>query len=63
MPAPEQLKPRPSQRLITFRLNDRDDRALRGLAKRAEMGPSTLARRIIEHYLQEHAPNRGGARS
>lgn len=55
MPSPEELKPRNSRRLITFRLNDDDDAALRALAARAQLGPSTLVRRVIEHYVREHA--------
>jgi hypothetical protein len=56
MPSPEELKPRNSRNLITFRLNDDDDAALRTLAERVGLGPSTLARRVIEHYVREHAP-------
>jgi hypothetical protein len=57
MPAPAQLKPRRNSRnLIAFRLNDDEDDALRALAATSGMGPSTLARRIVEHYLGQHAP-------
>lgn len=57
MPSPEQLRrPQTSRRLITFRLNDDADQILRLLAQRAGLGPSTLARRVIEHYVRDHAP-------
>jgi predicted DNA-binding protein len=62
MPTPEQLRPKPSQRLITFRLSDDEHGALLLLAERAQVGHSTLVRRIVEHYIVEHAPRRGAKR-
>ena len=63
MPSPEELRPKSSQHPITFRLNDEDHAALLRLAESAEMGHSTLVRRIVEHYIHEHAPRRGAKRS
>lgn len=60
-PSPEALgAPRPlaSQRVVTFRLDDREHEALLGLAERAGLGHSALARRIVEAYINEHAPAR-----
>ena len=64
MPPPEQLtaKQRRTQRLITFRLNGDEDTLLRAIAEAADIGPSTLARRIVEHYVREHAPRKTGKR-
>ncbi len=46
---------------VCFRLRDADHDALLALAERAGVGHSTLARRIVEHYIKEHAPrNRRG---
>ncbi len=62
-PRPEVLgKPRVmSRRVVTFRLHDADHDALLGLAGRAGIGHSALARRIVENYITEHAPrNRRG---
>ena len=42
--------------VVTFRLDDDEHAALLTLAKRANLGPSALARRIVEAYIAEHAP-------
>lgn len=64
MPPPEELKrPRATRNPINFRLNDDDWEALHALAARADTGPSSLARRIVEHYIREHAPRGGVKRS
>jgi hypothetical protein len=63
MPSPEALKrPRATRNPINFRLNDDDWEMLHALAARAEAGPSSFARRIVEHYLREHAPRRAAKR-
>lgn len=56
MPSPEELRPSTSKNVLTFRLDDPELAALRALAARADLGVSTLVRRIIETYIQEHAP-------
>jgi hypothetical protein len=65
-PPPEALnKPRerkPIRSPVTFRLTEADEEALHALAKRAQMGASALARRIVEHYIREHAPRTGAKR-
>lgn len=63
MPSPEELRPKSSQHPVTFRLTDDDHAALLQLAAGAQMGHSTLVRRIVEHYIQEHVPHRGAKRS
>jgi len=63
MPSPQELRPKSTQCPVTFRLNDDDHAALLALAASASMGHSTLVRRIVEHYIQEHAPRRGAKRS
>lgn len=58
-PRPEELAKRltlQSQRVVTFRLSDPEHAALLALAERADLGPSAFARRIVEHYINEHAP-------
>ncbi len=40
--------------MVTFRLSDPQLEELRALAKRAGLGSSALARRIVEHYIAEH---------
>jgi predicted DNA-binding protein len=64
MPPPHELRrnkaPPPT---VTFRLNDEDHAELLLLAERGGMGHTTLVRRIVEHYIQEHAPRRGARRS
>jgi len=62
-PSPKALadRPPPSQRMVSFRLREPEHAALLALAERAGIGHSALARRIVEHYINEHAPrNRGG---
>jgi predicted DNA-binding protein len=63
MPSPIELKPKSTQHPVTFRLNDEDHAALLALAATASMGHSTLVRRIVEHYIHEHAPRHGAKRS
>ncbi|MGE0397228.1 MAG: hypothetical protein AB7T06_10950 [Kofleriaceae bacterium] len=41
--------------MVTFRLDDAEHEALLGLSKRANLGPSALARRIVEAYIHAHA--------
>jgi hypothetical protein len=48
---------------VTFRLTEVDEDALHALAERAKLGPSAFARRIVEHYIREHAPRAGMKRS
>lgn len=43
---------------VIFRITDAEDTALRALAERAGIGPSTLARLIIEQYLTKNALTR-----
>jgi hypothetical protein len=45
---------------VTFRLTDQDRDRFLDLATRAGLGESTLARRIIEDYINEHAPRGRG---
>lgn len=59
LPAPEDLGRDTSRRLpISFRLTDADHDALLALAERAGVGHSTLARRVVEHYIREHSARR-----
>jgi hypothetical protein len=63
MPRPEELARRQplSRHMISFRLSDPEYDELQRLAHRAGMGHSALARRIVEHYINAHAPrNRRG---
>jgi predicted DNA-binding protein len=47
--------------MVSFRLSDPEHEALLALAEKAGVGHTTLARRIVEHYINEHAPrNRRG---
>lgn len=67
-PAPEALNkprpaPKPKRSPVTFRLTEADEDALHALAGRAKLGPSAFARRIVEHYIREHAPRSGAKRS
>lgn len=61
-PGPEALgRAMYARQPVCFRLRDADHDALLALAERAGVGHSTLARRIVEHYIKEHAPrNRRG---
>jgi len=64
MPSPSELRrPTSSPQTVTFRLNDEDHAALLALAEKAQMGHTTLVRRVVEHYIHEHAPRRGAKRS
>jgi predicted DNA-binding protein len=67
MPPPEAFRrppvPKPKRSPVTFRLTEADEDALHALAKRAQLGASSFARRIVEHYIREHAPHAGAKRS
>ena len=54
--------PKPKRSPVTFRLTEADEEELHKLAKRARLGASALARRIVEHYIREHAPRAGAKR-
>lgn len=66
MPPPEALnQPRerkPTRSPVTFRLSEADEDALHALAARAQLGASAFARRIVEHYIREHASRSGAKR-
>lgn len=62
MPSPEELRPSTSKHVLTFRLDDPELEALRALAARADLGVSTLVRRIVETYIEDHAPREGRKR-
>lgn len=60
--SPDELLQKRSKHLsVTFRLDEERDALLRLLAKslrggsKTRGGPSTLARRIVEEYLDQHA--------
>lgn len=61
-PTPEELNPqRPGKKKrspLTFRLADAYEDAFLVLCRRADLGRSAFARRIVEHYIREHAPAR-----
>lgn len=61
-PTPEQLNPRRGRTAprspVTFRLTAPYEDAFLLLARRARLGRSAFARRIVEHYIREHAPQR-----
>ena len=62
-PSPQELAGRVSRskNMVSFRLSDPEYEALLALAEKAGIGHSALARRIVEHYINEHAPrNRRG---
>jgi predicted DNA-binding protein len=42
--------------MVCFRLSDPEYGTLLALSEQAGIGHSTLARRIVEHYINEHAP-------
>jgi predicted DNA-binding protein len=42
--------------MVSFRLSEPEYEALLALSKKAGIGHSALARRIVEHYINEHAP-------
>ncbi len=52
--APEKIK----AELITFRLKGVDARKLRTLAKRLKVGRSSMARLIVEKFINDHDPER-----
>ena len=41
---------------VSFRLRPAEANVLKALAERAGVGPSTLARLIVQRYLSEHPP-------
>jgi len=51
-PGPPKKKRSP----ITFRLSPVDEVALHTLATSVDLGASAFARRIVENYIQQHAP-------
>lgn len=55
-PGPESLAQPTQATPVSFRLSEPYHDALLILARRARVGHSTLARRIVEHYIKEHAP-------
>lgn len=62
LPPPEALRNGPPKKHspITFRLDPEDLTKLHGLAERAGIGHTSLVRRIVEHYIREHAtPTKG----
>ncbi len=59
MPAPETFARPESTKTITFRIGKTNHAQLVELAKRAKLGHSALARRIVEHYIEQHAKTRG----
>ena len=66
MPSPQELNrprlrrvPKPPRSPVTFRLTEADEEALHRLARRAKLGASAFARRIVEHYIRQHAPRTG----
>lgn len=57
-PSPKELGnqgPR-STKMVSFRLSDPEYEDLLELSQKAGIGHSALARRIVEHYINEHAP-------
>jgi hypothetical protein len=48
--------PKTKRSPITFRLSPADEEALHALATSVDLGASAFARRIVESYLQQHAP-------
>lgn len=59
MPAPEAFDRPESTKTITFRIGKTNHAKLVALAKRANLGHSALARRVVEHYIEQHAGTRG----
>lgn len=59
MPAPEDFGRPESTKTITFRIGKSNHAKLVDLARRAKLGHSALARRIVEHYIEQHAATRG----
>jgi len=61
MPSPESFARPETTRLVTFRLSETDHAGLITLARRSKLGHSTFVRRIVEHYIEQHAaPRRKG---
>jgi hypothetical protein len=58
MPGPETFSRGEATMIVTFRLSETDHAALLQLAERGKIGHSTLVRRVVEHYIQEHAKPR-----
>ncbi|MBI2894483.1 MAG: hypothetical protein HYY06_13105 [Deltaproteobacteria bacterium] len=52
--APERLAPPHRRILLSVRLTPENADALRALAGRAGVGPSTMARLIVERYIADH---------
>jgi hypothetical protein len=48
--------PKKKRSPITFRLSEVHEAALHTLAESVDLGPSALARRIVENYIEQHAP-------
>lgn len=59
MPGPETFSRGEATMIVTFRLSESDHAVLLRLAQRGKLGHSTLVRRVVEHYIQEHAKPRG----
>ena len=59
-PPPEGFsgRARGSKRTVTFRLSEPEHVALLSLAKRAKVGHATLVRKLVEHYIAQHAVTR-----
>jgi hypothetical protein len=53
-PIPDLVIPTSRAARVIFRLTDDDDDWLREFARKAGIGPSTLARLIIEKYIADH---------
>lgn len=54
---PEALAPSAWREVrMSIRLHKADVDILRVLAKRANVGPSTMARLVVERYIADHAP-------
>ena len=48
----------PAPRPLSVRLNHENLRKLTALADRLKVGPSTMARLIVEKFIAEHDPDR-----
>jgi hypothetical protein len=57
-PLPGLVLPVSRSSRVIFRLTDDGDASLRELARKAGLGPSTLARLIVEKYLSDHSPKK-----
>ncbi len=56
LPQPQSIPP------ISVRLSKEDLRKLTMLGDKVDVGPSTMARLIIEKFIKEHDPERKGGR-